>query len=684
MKKLLTLVALLPLFANAQFCGTYVSHSPISYTGLSNFTISGDSINGGGATVRLIYLTNCTNVHITKCKFTNNLTYAINLNGCTNVTIDSCFFDNVAFGVYATHSPGTKTNNNYFRNIKGTGSPVLFGHAVQYDNCNGGGIQINYNKVNEIPGQSDYTHDQLSVYQCNGLVGDSIQIIGNWIKGGQLFQVSGDGAAGIVPGDAGGSYQVVRGNILVNALAILVTSDASSIKVDHNKIYASVASNNSVGILIDGSGGNTNYVGYNQINFTSANGTIINWYIFPGVPTPIGWSTNTALHTADAGAYLAMIPTPMVTPCATLPNISYTPSSNTYRAGTTIGVLNVSNTGGAVTSSYTVSPALPIGLILNAVSGQISGTPTSATSTSVYVVTASNSGGVAHFNLSLTITPPPVALPAFTYSPNNNIYVIPQTVSLSPVSTGGAIVSYSVTPALPSGLSLSATTGIISGTVSSVSSLTTYTIVGINASGSGRTTIQLTVNPNPVTAPNISYSPATISATYGVAIASWVPVNLGSGATWTVSPALPLGFGINPTTGVISGVPTNIQGSTNYVVTAANASGSSNFTISISIAQHHLTITALGQQKYLNTPNPALTYDVTGLVNGDQINTALTTLPTLSTTAVLGSPVGNYPITANSAASTNYSISYQDGTLSVVHPNNAIRFRVFGGIVPIP
>ena len=55
--------------------------------------------------------------------------------------------------------------------------------------------------------------------------------------------------------------------------------------------------------------------------------------------------------------------------------------------------------------------------------------------------------------------------------------------SLSPTVTG-AVTSYAVSPALPAGLSLNATTGVISGTPTSTAPLATYTITATNAGGS--------------------------------------------------------------------------------------------------------------------------------------------------------------------------------------------------------
>jgi len=56
---------------------------------------------------------------------------------------------------------------------------------------------------------------------------------------------------------------------------------------------------------------------------------------------------------------------------------------------------------GAV-ASYSVSPSLPTGLILDAATGRISGTPT-ATANGTYVITASNPSGSANFSLALKV-----------------------------------------------------------------------------------------------------------------------------------------------------------------------------------------------------------------------------------------------------------------------------------------
>ncbi|HWZ16188.1 MAG TPA: T9SS type A sorting domain-containing protein [Mucilaginibacter sp.] len=82
--------------------------------------------------------------------------------------------------------------------------------------------------------------------------------------------------------------------------------------------------------------------------------------------------------------------------------ISYA-SPQTYTAHTAITNLSPTVTGGTA-SGYTISPALPTGLAIASSNGVISGTPTVASSTTVYTITATGTGG-GSFNLTITVNP---------------------------------------------------------------------------------------------------------------------------------------------------------------------------------------------------------------------------------------------------------------------------------------
>ncbi len=97
------------------------------------------------------------------------------------------------------------------------------------------------------------------------------------------------------------------------------------------------------------------------------------------------------------------------TPTVQAPSaLTYFANPATYTKGTAITANGPSSGGGAVVS-YTASPTLPEGLVLNPTTGVITGTPTVASAQATYVITASNPGGSASVGLVLTVVAP--ALP---------------------------------------------------------------------------------------------------------------------------------------------------------------------------------------------------------------------------------------------------------------------------------
>ena len=81
----------------------------------------------------------------------------------------------------------------------------------------------------------------------------------------------------------------------------------------------------------------------------------------------------------------------------------YDAASSTYTKGTAITDNSPTSTGGDVVS-YTISPALPTGLELDAATGVISGTPSVLSTTGVtYTVTATNSGGDDTTDVGITV-----------------------------------------------------------------------------------------------------------------------------------------------------------------------------------------------------------------------------------------------------------------------------------------
>ncbi|HTD99611.1 MAG TPA: right-handed parallel beta-helix repeat-containing protein [Mucilaginibacter sp.] len=288
------------IFAQTKF--RYVATAPINLNGKSNMTIRGDSINGG--TAMCLHLTNCSNIHITRCKFQNSKERGIRLDNCTNITIDSCYFTKVADGVYAFKcTGGIKVNYNQFLNMVG---PVPRGHAVQYNNCSGGGNTINYNQSEIVngtgPNPNPEVGDIINLYQSNGIPTDPIRMYGNLLRGGGTATGS-MGMAGIVAGDVGGSYQDIENNRLVNTGYVgIQIQGGTHITVKYNQIYSDLLPWSALGLgcaNYSGAPCNNNTVAYNQVNWQAGylNMKRRDTCFKPGTGAtlcarPTGWETN--------------------------------------------------------------------------------------------------------------------------------------------------------------------------------------------------------------------------------------------------------------------------------------------------------------------------------------------------------------------------------------------------------
>jgi DNA-binding beta-propeller fold protein YncE len=253
-------------------------------------------------------------------------------------------------------------------------------------------------------------------------------------------------------------------------------------------------------------------------------------------------------------------------------------------------------TSGGVVNGYSISPALPAGLILNASTGVISGTPTVVAGNTSYVVTAYGSGSSTTASLSITVND---QMPSsLSYAAGTATYIVNTPITDNfPTNTGGTAITYSVNPALPSGLSMSTTTGIISGTPSVVTGSASYVVTATDTGGNAVTTLTIAVNAVPVpTSPSapagLVYNPGTAVYTAGVPIPENVPTSTGGAPlSYSVSPALPAGLRMSATpitlgdaaTGIISGTPIAATATDIYTVTAINASGSTKATLAITV-----------------------------------------------------------------------------------------------------
>jgi hypothetical protein len=169
---------------------------------------------------------------------------------------------------------------------------------------------------------------------------------------------------------------------------------------------------------------------------------------------------------------------------------------------------------------------------------------------------------------------------------------------------------------------------------------------------------------------------ASTSAAQGLTITKITPV-----ITWPTPAAITYGTALsatqlNATSGGVAGTFAYNPGigtvlsaglqTLNVTFTPTNGAmyNTATGTVQIQVNPAGLTVKANNASRPFDTANPSLTCADSGFVNGDT-TASLTTQATGTTTAVLLSPAGSYPISCAGAVDPNYSFSYVAGTLTI-------------------
>lgn len=264
--------------------------------------------------------------------------------------------------------------------------------------------------------------------------------------------------------------------------------------------------------------------------------------------------------------------------------LSYSTPSAVYSPGEKI-TPNIPSSSGGPISTYSVSPALPDGLVLDQQTGVVNGAPVAATPSAIYTVTGSNAQGSVTARLQIEVKAITAAPATLAYQNPFMIFTAGQAVTgIVPATSGGRITQFTISPALPGGLVLDPVTGEIGGTPATVSGPVSYRVTGSNSAGN--VTAQVTLEVRAAIAPpmHLEYSSRTVSYTVGQVITPNLPQSTGGNiARYAVSPALPTGLSLNAQTGAISGTPANAQVPTAYVVSGSNSAGTVQAPLEISV-----------------------------------------------------------------------------------------------------
>jgi len=293
--------------------------------------------------------------------------------------------------------------------------------------------------------------------------------------------------------------------------------------------------NTNIGIA---SGSTLPYIIYTKANSAAVSTAIVRKYVAPVGTGPV--------ITSFSPAFTATTP---------LPSVAFTISGTNFT-----GATDVAFGGNPVTSFVVASDS------------SITGT-TSATAVANLTISVTTPNGTA------TVTgtaPSALSYPSAVSTYNGGPWF--------PIVTAASTLVYSVSPALPAGLSFNLGTGTISGQATAVVGSTSYVVTATNNFGSTTATITFATGIAPTA---FSYTPAnSASYTTGIAITALSPVitlNAGTPA-YTVSPSLPAGLALDSATGIISGTPTAVTASTVYTVKAATEFGFVTKTITFATA----------------------------------------------------------------------------------------------------
>lgn len=293
----------------------------------------------------------------------------------------------------------------------------------------------------------------------------------------------------------------------------------------------------------------------------------------------------------------------------------------------------------------------------------------------------------------------PTSLPpsSLSYAASAVTYMVGTAIAPDiPTVSGGAVTSYSVVPTLPAGLSLSSSTGAITGTPTKVLAAANYTITASNASGSATASVSITVNP--VAPATLTYATNPALYNVGLAIAANTPTNTGGAvASYSVVPTLPWGLSLNSSSGVISGTPTVATAQTDYTVTAYNAGGSTSATLSITVTNGAPANLTYSSNPAVYTANAPIMVDVASCSGGEPTQYSVNpTLPSglaldptsgsISGTPTAAAATSNYTVTASNAfgqTTTQLSITIEAQAATLAYSPSTVVYTVGQAITPL-
>ena len=352
-----------------------------------------------------------------------------------------------------------------------------------------------------------------------------------------------------------------------------VTATASSTTVDGGDAITLSASvdndKNSAGV-------SWNLVGPGTLSSTSTTGAT---YTAPAATSSAQSATITATSVADTSKSNAVTISIPAQPAVTTSALAAATVGSAYSA-------TLAGSGGITPYKWSLSGgALPTTFALSS-GGVISGTPLAADAGSYSItVTLTDSGTATTLTATQSLTLVVSPAPAISFTGT-----VPATATYNAAYAGSAAASggagalaYSISSgALPTGLSLNATSGAITGTPTAVGTFG-FTVKAADVYGDSKTqTYSIVVSYSAVSVGAATLPVGYVGSTY-TSTTLTAAGGSGTGYTWALQSgsSLPAGLALSAG-GVISGKPTGSAGTTSFTVVATD-SASNQGTASLSI-----------------------------------------------------------------------------------------------------
>ncbi|WP_158824193.1 cadherin repeat domain-containing protein [Granulicella sp. S156] len=308
-----------------------------------------------------------------------------------------------------------------------------------------------------------------------------------------------------------------------------------------------------------------------------------------GTPTAAGTSSNIVVTATDSGGAFQQTKSTAALSLTVLTKLSVTTSSLAGGTANTAYTATLQAAGGVTPYTWGAT-GMPAGLSINATTGVISGTPTTA-GTSTPTITVNDSGvpqQQATGQFTITIAPAALAITTTSLPSASVNTAYSQTLQ----ATGGTLpITWSLASgSLPSGLTLNAA-GTITGSPIAVGT-STFTVKAADSSSPQQTQTQalsIVVNAAPLAITTTSLPNAEIGTVYSANVTS----SGGTGSiTWSLVGSLPTGLFLNTATGAITGTPT-AAGTVSFSIKATDSgTPQQTQTVNLSIVVYaQLTIT---------------------------------------------------------------------------------------------